>query len=227
MRTQRTRVRKDEQRRMACRAWCWQVHSALIFQVNCAEVTKFNFHNNFLRPTSDRLPDLGLSPHEGMVGRKSRCWPRLALVLRLDLEQVDRFVAAQFHALHDPLIIHLGSLERPKGFEHLGLTIGELDRRGLNPRQCRPPEVRRERLVHRRSRIDARAEGRALMPMARNTAVVLGDQTALIGLRDSVLASSGEIDSWRMMCFNRASRFLPVPPAPPAPAPASPAARWR
>jgi hypothetical protein len=68
-----------------------------------------------------------LRDHERTVAAQSRRRPRLALVLRLDLEQVDRFVALQSRAFHDPLTIHLGSLERPKRFEYLGLTVRELN----------------------------------------------------------------------------------------------------
>lgn len=59
VRTQRTRVRKDEQRRMARRAWCWRVHSAVTQKVSHVEVKKPNINNTLLTPTSGQLPFLG------------------------------------------------------------------------------------------------------------------------------------------------------------------------
>lgn len=44
--------------------------------------------------------------------------------------------------LDDPFSVHLGSLERSQRFQHLGITIGEPNRRGLHVRQHRPLEVR-------------------------------------------------------------------------------------
>jgi hypothetical protein len=52
-------VRKEEQRRMARRAWCWRVHSAVTQKVSHVEVKKPNIHNTLLTPTSGQLPFLG------------------------------------------------------------------------------------------------------------------------------------------------------------------------
>ena len=97
-----------------------------------------------------------LRDHKRTVGRVLRRRLRLALVLRLDLEQVARLGAVQPRARHDPLRRRGLALERPQRLEHLGLTIGESDRRAADVRQRRPLEVRRERPVHRRGRIGDR-----------------------------------------------------------------------
>jgi hypothetical protein len=57
-RTART-ARKEEQRRMVPRAWCWRVHVALTQKVNAIEAINDRFHAACEGIQSGQLPVLG------------------------------------------------------------------------------------------------------------------------------------------------------------------------
>ena len=57
--TQRATARKEEQRRMARRARCWQVRSAVTPQVSGNETAKVNTHAALLKFESGQLLFLG------------------------------------------------------------------------------------------------------------------------------------------------------------------------
>jgi IS5 family transposase len=59
-RTRRAHARKDEQRRMARRARCWRMRSAVTQKVKVIEAENFNIHAISVRVTSGQLPFLGL-----------------------------------------------------------------------------------------------------------------------------------------------------------------------
>ncbi|MFZ2393644.1 hypothetical protein, partial [Rhodoferax sp.] len=59
--TRRATARKEEQRRMALRARCWQAHSAFTHQVNPIEAVNARFHAAWQGIQSGQLPFLGLN----------------------------------------------------------------------------------------------------------------------------------------------------------------------
>lgn len=69
-----------------------------------------------------------MDSHERAVSHQRSFSLRLSFVACLDLEYVDRLVAVQAGALHDPFGRGRLALERPQRLEHLGLTLGEPDR---------------------------------------------------------------------------------------------------